>query len=177
MGNLVKDVRYAIRTLLRAPGFAIVAILTIALGIGANTAIFSLVRAVILKPLPFRNPSRLIAAWDGYQAEIPKIGVSPTEMKAWTEQNDLFEDAAWYRSVSRDFSLTAPGIGSRSAIHSTFVSPPILFAAGRSSLDRQFARRHSPNSAMISQRLWRTRFASDPAVAGKSDQSQSARLS
>ncbi len=166
MGNLLKDVRYAIRTLLRAPGFAIVAILTIALGIGANTAIFSLVRAVILKPLPFRDPSRLIAAWDTYQPQFSKIGVSPVEMAAWSEQTDLFEQTAWYRYVSKDLNLTAPGI-EPTTIHSTFVSQQFFSLLGVAPVIGS-SLANSPDSAMISSALWRTRFASDPAIAGKS---------
>src|SRR5580704_19572195 len=107
MGKLAQDIRYALRTLARAPAFTGVAILTLALGIGANTAMFSLVHAVILKPLPFRDPSRLIAAWDTYAPQFSKIGVSPTEMQAWSEQTDLFEATGWYRSVSKDLTLAA----------------------------------------------------------------------
>ncbi|HLW76826.1 MAG TPA: ABC transporter permease, partial [Bryobacteraceae bacterium] len=163
----MQDLRYALRTLRRAPGFAAIAVVTIALGIGANTAIFSLVDAVILKPLPFREPSRLIAAWDAYQAEIAKIGVSSVEMTAWSQQTDLFESSAWYRSLARDFSLTAPGVEAVT-VHSTFVSPGFFELFGvaptlGSPLDTSL-----PNSATLSQRLWRTRFSSDPAIVGRS---------
>ena len=82
MRSLLQDLRYAFRTLARTPGFTAVAVLSIALAIGANTAIFSLVYAVILKPLPFREPARLIATWDTYLPLFPKLGVSPPELAA-----------------------------------------------------------------------------------------------
>jgi len=71
-----QDARYAMRLLIRAPGFALVAILTLALGIGANTAIFSVARSVLLAPLPFADPDRLVAIWHGYPPAMPRTAVS-----------------------------------------------------------------------------------------------------
>src|SRR5271154_6476502 len=102
MTGLLQDLRYALRALVRAPGFTIVAVVTLALGIGANAAIFSLVHAVILKPLPFREPARLIAIWDSYQPQFEKIGISPAELNAWQQQRDLVSESAWYRSVPQN---------------------------------------------------------------------------
>jgi putative ABC transport system permease protein len=167
MGNLVSDVRYALRTLARAPGFSVVAILTLALGIGANTAIFSLVHAVILKPLPFREPSRLIAAWDTYLPQFPKLGVSPPELELWQQQADLFEQTGWYRYVSLDLDLTAPGAEALE-VHATFISPSLLPMLGVAPVHgRAFAEHENPNTALISHRLWQTRFGGDPNVTGK----------
>jgi predicted permease len=166
MGNLTQDIRYAIRTLLRAPGFTIIAVLTLALGIGANTAIFSLVNTVILKPLPFREPSRLIAAWDTYGPESAKIGVSPVEQKAWSEQADVFEDSAWYRYVPKDLNLSAAGI-EPTTVHATFISSQFLPLLGVApALGNPFLR-NEPNAVLFSDRLWRARFAGDPAIVGK----------
>src|ERR1700690_4271593 len=98
----MRDVHYAFRTLARTPGFTAIAVITLALGIGANTAIFSLVHAVILKPLPFRDPGALVAVWDTYLPQYDKLGASPTEVAAWQQQTDLFHQTAWYRYVSKD---------------------------------------------------------------------------
>src|SRR5271154_684795 len=167
MGEIAQDIRYALRTLVRAPAFTGVAILTLALGIGANTAIFSLVHTVILKPLPFRDPSRLITAWDTYLPQFPKLGVSPAELELWQQQTDLFEQTGWYRYVSLDLDLTAPGADALE-VHATFISPSLLPLLGVApARGRAFAEHENPNTALISDRLWRTRFGGDPNLVGK----------
>ena len=135
MGNLLQDIRYAFRTLIRARGFAAVAVATIALGIGANTAIFSLVHTVLLKPLPYREPSRLIVALDTYLPQdknlpmFPKIGVSPPELDLWRQQSDVFAETAWFRFISYDIDLTAAG-GDALSVHAGFVSTNLLRVLG-----------------------------------------------
>ena len=153
MGNLYQDLRYALRTLARAPGFTAIAVLTLALGIGANTAIFSVVRAVILKPLPFRDPGRLIAVWDTFLPQFPTVGVSPPELAAWQQQTDLFEQTAWYRHVPQNLALTAPGAEALE-VHATFASATLFPMLGVSPvMGRAFAGdlsqrlRHAPYGA------------------------------
>src|SRR5580700_5046653 len=90
----------------RSPGFAAVAILTLALGIGANTAIFTVVNAVLLRPLPYPEPARLVAVWDSYEPNFPKLGVSPAEYDELIRQTDLFDDTARYRYVAKELTLT-----------------------------------------------------------------------
>jgi putative ABC transport system permease protein len=160
MGTLWQDVRYALRTFARAPGFTTVAVLTLALGIGANTASFSLFYAVVLKPLPFHEPSRLIAAWDTYQPQFAKLGVSPAEIEAWTAQADIFERTAWYRYVSKDLTMQAPGAEAME-VHATFISPGFLATLGVTPFIGP------GDGALISDALWRTRFAGDSAVIGR----------
>jgi hypothetical protein len=168
MRTLLQDVRYAIRTLLRNPGFTAVALLSIALGIGANTAIFSVVYAVILKPLPFRDPSRLITVWDTYLPLFPKLGVSPPELAGLRQQTDLFEQAAWYRYVPTDLNLTAPGAPTLE-LHATIVSPELLSTLGVSpALGRAWTDAGAPQSVLLNDRLWKSRFAADPAIIGRS---------
>ncbi|HEY2017465.1 MAG TPA: ABC transporter permease [Bryobacteraceae bacterium] len=168
MGSFFQDLRYALRTLGRAPGFTSIAVLTLALGIGANTAIFSLVHAVILKPLPFRDPQRLIAVWDTYLPQYPQLGVSPPELAAWQQQTDLFEETAWYRYVPQNFSLTAPGAEALE-VHAAFVSPALFPMLGVTPASgRGFAAREDAHAALLSRALWLRRFGGDPAIAGKS---------
>ncbi|HEV2445424.1 MAG TPA: ABC transporter permease, partial [Candidatus Sulfopaludibacter sp.] len=162
------DARFAFRSLRKTPGFTAVAILTLALGIGANTAIFSLVRAVILKPLPYRDPSRLVAAWDTYQPQFDRLGLSITEFNALHEQSDLFAQTTWYRYAPLDLALTAPSAEALQ-VHATFASPDLFRMLGTpAALGRTILEKEPPNSAVLSQNLWRSRFAADPAIVGKS---------
>jgi predicted permease len=173
MDALVQDLRYAVRTFLRSPTFAVIAVTTLALGIGANTAIFSLVHTLLLKPLPYRDPSRLIVAWDTYLPQdkflpmFPKMGVAPPELGLWRQQNDIFEDTAWYRHVPYELNLTAPGVAALS-IRGGFFSANFLRVIGVAPvLGRAFADHESPNSVLLSDHLWRTRFARAPSIIGR----------
>ncbi len=167
MRDLFQDIRYALRGLIRAPGFTSVAILTLALGIGANTAIFTLVYAVILKPLPFRDPGKLIVAWDTYRPQFPKLGVSPVEVEAWQQQTDLLEQTAWYRYVSKDLAMIVPG-SEAFEVHATFISASLFPMLGVApALGRAFAATEAPTSVLLSHRLWQGRFGGNPAVIGK----------
>ena len=93
--NLLQDVRYGLRMLVKNPGFTVVAVLTLALGIGANTAIFSVVYAVLLKPLPFRSPGQLVRVFEANdRAGIPAEGCSYAEFREWQRQNHVFSGMA-----------------------------------------------------------------------------------
>jgi hypothetical protein len=95
--SLFQDIRYGMRMLLKQPGFTLVAVLTLALGIGANSAIFSVVNAVLLRPLPFAEPERLVWLWD----TIPQLPTAPTslpEFLDWEGQNQSFEHLAAFQS-------------------------------------------------------------------------------
>jgi putative ABC transport system permease protein len=106
MNTLLQDLRYGVRMLLKHPGVTIVAIITLALGIGANTAIFSVVNAVLLRPLTYKDPERLVSLWEN----VPSQGRSraaPANFHDWKKQNTLFEDIAAYGASS--MTLTGDG--------------------------------------------------------------------
>src|ERR1700730_18953725 len=105
METLFKDIRYSIRNLLKRPGFAAIVIVTLGLGIGANTAIFSVVNAVLLRSLPFRNPEQLVTLWErspkqGYEQNPPAAG----NYVDWRDQNHDFAQLAIY-APSKRFNL------------------------------------------------------------------------
>src|SRR5688572_23009152 len=94
---LIQDVRYAVRTLRRTPGFTAAAIACLALGIGANTAIFSVINGVLLRPLPFRDPSALVVVWEqDPQRGVERNVVSPANYLDWRAQSSVFADLAVY---------------------------------------------------------------------------------
>ncbi|HWA59373.1 MAG TPA: ABC transporter permease, partial [Gemmatimonadales bacterium] len=165
------DVRYALRSLRRSPVLAATAVLTLALGIGANTAIFSAVNAVILRPLPFREPDRLYMLWE----QNPEKGwyknvVAPANMLDWKEQVPAFQDVgAW---ADWPASVTLLGDGRPTILRSAYVTgnafsllgvEPIV---GRTFTDQETWRTGTP-IVLLSERLWRTRFNADPGIVGK----------
>src|SRR4030081_2262963 len=93
----------------RSPLFTLTVVLTLALGIGANTAIFTVVSSILLRPLPYRDPARLVAIWDTYHPSYPKLGVSPAEYDEWVRQTDIFEEVARYRYAAIGKKTTLRG--------------------------------------------------------------------
>ncbi|MGE5732329.1 MAG: permease, partial [Gemmatimonas sp.] len=104
MDSLIQDVRFALRSLARARGTTAIAILCLALGIGANTAIFSVVQAVLLRSLPYRDPARLVKLYETYTARGEQHAgqAAPPNYFEWRAQTRVFDDVAAYQGVSRD---------------------------------------------------------------------------
>src|ERR1700721_2235814 len=96
METLIQDLKYAARVLLKSPGFVAIAVLTLALGIGANTALFSVVDGVLLKPLPFRNPDRIIALFE-HRLEFERASISYPNFLDWQRENRTFDALAAFR--------------------------------------------------------------------------------
>ena len=94
METLLKDIRFGVRMLIKNPGFAVVAIIALALGIGATTAIFSVVNAVLLRPLPFKDPDSLMMIRETKLPQFPEFSVAPGNFLDWQKQNTVFEQMA-----------------------------------------------------------------------------------
>src|SRR5688572_6715238 len=170
MESLIKDIRYGIRSLARHPGFTTVAVLTLALGIGANTAIFSVVNAVLLRPLPFADPERIVSLWD----TIPQLGWAPTslpEFVDWKAQNQSFEQLAAFQGGT--IFLDAGGGTEEVRIG---VVTPQMFSLFRVNpiLGRTFTDEETlPGRfrvTVLSHSLWQNRFSSNPNIAGQTIQ-------
>jgi len=161
---MLHDLRHAVRGLLKAPGFAAVSILTLALGIGANTAVLSLARAVFLNPLPFKDPDRLVAIAERRpSSRNTNIPISGHEFAAWREQNLVFEEMALFRPNG----LNLTGGGEPEKIQVIEASASYLPMLGLSpALGRWFADGES-RVAILSDPLWRRRFAGDLGAIGR----------
>ena len=165
---MLQDVRYALRLLVRAPGFTAVAVVTLALGIGANTAIFSVVRSVLLAPLPFAEPNRLVVVWHGYPPNMPRSAVSAPGYDDLRDARHLFADVAAMRLSSQN--LTGSGEPERVIVARVSQSfQPMLglrLAAGRWFLPEEDGPDRRP-VVVLSDGLWRRRFGGDSHVLGQ----------
>src|SRR5262245_43848928 len=109
MISLFSDLRYGLRMLWKQPGFTVVSIITLSLGIGANTAIFSVVNAVLLRPLPYAEPERLVWIWGNFRGGTPTAGASPLDFLDYSEQNRSFEHLGAFLTDGAFVNLTGGG--------------------------------------------------------------------
>jgi putative ABC transport system permease protein len=166
--DLCADLKYALRLLRKTPVFTIAAIGTLALGIGANTTIFSLVRTVLLQPLPYANPNQLVMVWeDASLFGFPKNTPAPGNYNDWRAQNRSFTDVAATRGASA--SLTKDGPPEQ--VLGRAVSANFFDVLGvRPVLGRAFARDEDTKGAqvvVISHALWQRRYGGDPRILGR----------
>jgi putative ABC transport system permease protein len=168
MDTLRQDIRYALRTLLRHPAFAIVAGLTLALGIGANTAIFSVVDAVLLRPLPWPDPDRLVIVY-GARGENRTGGAAYLDYRDWREQSSAFEELG----VIRGQSVNLTGGETPERVIGSFVNAPAFRLLGASTLQgRLFSDLETEVStkepvAVLNEATWRARFGARPDMVGQ----------
>jgi len=175
MNLFLQDVRYAIRLLAKSPGFAIVAILTLALGIGANTAIFSVVNAVLVQPLPYQDSGRLVTIWNDYGSGGQSLpAVSAPDFRDYQRRSTTFTDlaaAAGSGGTAVDFGSTE-GEEKPQQVTVGFVTPNLFSLLGVSPiLGRNFTpeegQPNGPALVMLSYGFWQRRFGGDPTVVGK----------
>ena len=166
---MFQDLRYGVRMLLKQKGFTVVAVLTLALGIGANTAIFSVVNAVLLRPLQYENPDQLVFIYDfapGFN--IPKLGLIGAEFLRLREKAQALESVSLYTSTT----LTLTGAGEPERVSSGMASADFFAALGVSlALGRSFDLEEEPqghsNVVILSHGFWQRKFAIDPSVLGQ----------
>jgi putative ABC transport system permease protein len=164
MQTLWQDVRYGLRMLFKQPGFTAVAVIALGLGIGANTAIFSVVNSVLVRPLPFANADRIVVIWESSQNSF-REPVAAANFLDWKSQNTVFEQIAVFREDN--FNITGtdrpeqlPGCRANANLFQVLGAQPLM---GRTFRDED----NDPPSVVISKGLWERLFASDPNIIGR----------
>jgi putative ABC transport system permease protein len=169
MHALKHDIKHAIRLLVRQPGVSIVAVITLALGIGANTAMFSAVDAILLRPLPYEDPDRLVMVWEKRQAEgVLDNVVAPADFVDWAKMNTVFESMAAFAPSSVDLT----GVGEPVRLPAGAVSPAFFHVFKvRPFLGRTFGTEEGTvgrhRVVILGHGLWQRRFGSDAAIVGR----------
>jgi predicted permease len=172
----LQDLRYGARMLLKQPGFTAVAVITLALGIGANSAIFSVVNAVLIKPLPYRDPDRLVQFWETNPLKNwTQAPIAPANLFDWQKQNKVFEEVAAYMSFNKKSGL--PGLqmesgGEPDRIKALYVAGNIFSLLGANAMIGRTLREEETWQgkhmvAVLSYGLWQRRFGADPKIVGQ----------
>src|SRR5437660_441336 len=170
METLIKDIRYGIRGLLKRPGFTAIAVITLALGIGANTAIFSVINAVLLRPLPYHEPERLVTIWEeSPQRGMYQMPVSFANLRDWVDQNHAFEQISAYTFSNLNLS----GAGEPARLGAVRASANLFSLVGAVPLlGRPFLPEEDKEGAnrvvILGHALWQSRFGADSAIIGRS---------
>jgi putative ABC transport system permease protein len=162
METLFKEIRYGLRSLLKRPGFTAIVVLTLALSIGANTAIFSVVNAFLLRPLPYRDPDRLVMV--DSQQRGNSIGVSFVDYQDWRAQNHVFEDIAFFNlrwNANLEFG------NETETLNLTFGTSNLFSTLGVAPIIGHGPQTETPDTVLISYGLWQGRFGSDPKILGR----------
>jgi predicted permease len=169
MNGLLQDLKYGLRMLAKNPGFTAVAVVTLALGIGANTAIFSVVNAVLLRPLPYKDPGQLVEiSRNDLKHGYPRLRVAPANFLDWQEQNHVFEAMTIFTRDSGEFYLGGEGqpeeLQGRRVSASYFPLLGVQPILGRTFLPEEDSPGH--HVVVLTYDFWQRRFASDPNVIG-----------
>jgi putative ABC transport system permease protein len=168
MKGLPQDFRYAVRQLRREPGFLAVVVLSLALGIGANSTIFSVLNAVLYRPMPYDHPERLVVIWETEQSHPDSYQPPIAESVDWKGQNHVFEDIAL---VSGNNSSTLSGLGQPEPLHVQYTTKSYFSVLGvKPILGRIFLpeeMQDNSESVVISDSFWQSKFSRDPGVLGK----------
>jgi len=169
VSDIGQDLRYGFRTLLKNPGFTAIAVIALALGIGANSAIFSVVNTVLLRPLPYQDSDRLVMVWEdatmhGYPRDTP----AAANFVDWRTQNHVFEDMG----AVADLSANLTGVGDPERIEAARANASVFSVLGLAPrLGRAFSPEEDQDGAnkvvILSSRLWQRRFSADPSIVGK----------
>ena len=173
MNILLRDIRYGVRSLLKRPGFAAIAIVTLALGIGANTAVFSIVHAVLLRPLPFPQQEQLVVAWErDTAANTPFVELSVAEIRDWQRQNQSFTALAAMPTTVYGYGYVLTGRGEPVQLESARVTGSFFSILGaHAALGRVFNESddqvNGPNVIVLSDHIWRERFNADARIVGQ----------
>ncbi len=167
MGELWRDVRYGARSIRKSPGFAALAVTALALGIGANTAVFSAVHAVLLEPLPFRDPSRLVMIFD-VQPEVPQAPASMPIYADWRDKNPVMDVVGGW--TTRGAVLTGEGDPAR--LRTGVITATLMPVLGvRPLVGRWFTDAEDepggPNAVILSYATWQNRFGGDRSIVGR----------
>jgi putative ABC transport system permease protein len=170
METLLKDIRYGLRGAWKRPGFTMVVLITLALGIGANTAIFSLINAVLIRPLPFQDPDRLVWTWGNIRNGSNRASVSPLDFLDYRQRNQTFEEFAAMLSFPSSTNLTGGGepqrLSAAGVTGNYFQALGVQPAMGRTFLPENETTGRD-QVAVLSYALWQKRFGGDTGIINK----------